>query len=301
MAGTLLHITLADAALKRVRYLEKRIAPHVDDYHLGAVVFDLPYYERLWYRAVQLLVTKELGYSTWGQLFHLRDPSRFVRILLQNAHTADRRAFALGVLTHLAVDLIYHPWIESRTMAIADGSSDLNRLHKQIEDDLDRVASMKLLGHTGIGTPYAASRLRIEPTFAYVPFFAIASGRIHGATPSFSQFERWRTSLRRFGRLHQSPRFPWIQLKSSLPHETIDRGEQLAESAIKQTVLYLEAGMAFLEKLIDVKQFADRVPSRNLINGHKAEGARPPRGGESQLLSQAENCVRSKNADARHK
>ncbi len=290
MAGTLLHVTLADAALSRGRdEIASLVTPHIEDYHLGAVAFDLPYFEHLLYRAFQLFVTRELGYGTWGYLFHLRSPSDFCRILLENADSPSAKAYALGALTHLAVDLTYHPFIEARIMMTADGAQDLNRMHKIIEDELDIVAHSKVLGHSAIGTDYAAAMLDLAPSFSYTALFSVAATAIHGVSPSRESFERWRKSLRLFGRLHRSGKFPWVRVKHRGSRALRQAGESLAEQAIERTVQYLEAGMAFLEKSIDGTQFADRVPNRNLINGKEAEGERSPgRFDEDAIRSSAE-------------
>ncbi|MCP4199894.1 MAG: zinc dependent phospholipase C family protein, partial [Proteobacteria bacterium] len=118
MAGTLLHITLAEQALHAADIDPQTVTNinnHIDDFNLGAVLLDLPYYEHLVKSGLYLLARLEVHYSAWGTLFHLRSPSLLARVFLDSAEDPSSRALSLGLLTHLAVDLVFHREIHRRT------------------------------------------------------------------------------------------------------------------------------------------------------------------------------------------
>ena len=117
MAGTLLHITLANASLSEARVseeVERAVAPFTHDFRLGAVLVDLPFFENLVTSGIRILAKQEIRLAVWGDLLHLRSPRTLCRYLLESADHAAGRAMALGALTHLAIDAIFHREIERR-------------------------------------------------------------------------------------------------------------------------------------------------------------------------------------------
>jgi hypothetical protein len=204
-------------------------------------------------------------------------------LLLENAATSAEAAVTLGSLTHIAVDLAFHPFIEQEVMATADGAVDLNRLHKRIEDGLDYSVHMHLLGHPGIGTAYVSKMLDICPRSAFERLFGAAAIEVHGTAPSPRKIRAWLASLRLFGRAHRFAGLPWVHIAAAPDPARDETAVALANQAMDTAATYLETGAAFLEKTIDDAEFADRVPSRNLINGLDAEGPRSP--GISELTS----------------
>ena len=162
MAGTLLHIAIADVILSRSqldRQSELAIKKNRDDFYLGAVLVDLPYYDQLVQSALKSLARLETNYHVWGTLLHVRAPSQLALAFLDRAGTPPKRALAFGFLTHMAVDIVFHREIHRRVMLQADGKRGLDSLHKRIEDQIDLHAFYALLGHSGTGTPYAAKKI----------------------------------------------------------------------------------------------------------------------------------------------
>jgi hypothetical protein len=278
MAGTLLHITIADAAIETgvvQAPFRDIVMKWRDDFHLGAVIVDLPYYEHFVRRGLLMALTGELGYDAMGQLLHLRNPSDFSRVLLDEAKSEADRVFALGSLTHLATDLVFHPVVEQRVLDTADGTRDLGRLHKCIEDALDILAHEHLVGHAGIGRPYAWRLLSLNPKSRWTEMFQIASKRLHGVSPTRRRLHRWLRALRMFGYLHCSSGFPWVATGSAPDDWTRRTARELTDAAVRLSTDYLQLGTEYLEKRIDAARFVDRVPNRNLVTGKEAEQPRP--------------------------
>ena len=117
MAGTLLHITLADASLDEARIPEevtRAVVPLREDFRLGAVLVDLPFFENLVFSGIRILAKQEIRFAVWGDLLHLRSPRTLCCTLLESANGTAERAVALGALTHMAIDALFHKEIEKR-------------------------------------------------------------------------------------------------------------------------------------------------------------------------------------------
>jgi len=277
MAGTLLHITLAQRARDTADVysgVETEIEEHIHDFRLGAVLVDLPYHDRLWLSGVRLLFRLDLQCSVWGTLLHTRSPAGLGRALLDRAQDGAGRALALGFLTHIAVDLVFHTEISRLVMSRADGSKSLDSEHKLIEDQIDLHIHYDLLGHPGIGTPYARRMLNLHPESSWAPSVAAAIAKVHGNAPSTAKLERWQRELALFGFACSTSRVPWVK---TLPND--DFGLQktairLADESVHLAANYIGVGVAYLNGEIDRGAFLSAIPDRSLLDGGPAA---PPR------------------------
>jgi hypothetical protein len=276
MAGTLLHITLLERILKEAAISDtqkKELRDSMMDFRLGAVLFDLPYYERLLLQGLSLFSKQDVQFNEWGAKLHARSPVGLCRQLLDNATCPGSRALALGALTHAAVDTIFHPEIERRVALSAAGQTHPNRTHQFIENQMDIHIHEQLLGHPGIGTPYTREALRIAPHNGWSILLHKAIFHIHGTSPSAARIRCWLRGLRLFGALHSSPKFFWVAHKSPIDADRNHTAMRLAEEAAARSARYIETGCAYLEQSLSSRDLSTGIPDINLSTGASATPA----------------------------
>jgi hypothetical protein len=279
VAGTLLHITLAERALHAAKIDPKTDASlkkHIDDYNLGSVLVDLPYYEHVVISGLRTLAHLDMHYGVWGTLLHLRSPSLLAQIVLDNAEDPPSRALGLGLLTHLAVDLVFHREIHRRTMATTDGSMSLDTEHKRLEDQLDLHAHYHLLQHPGIGTPYAKRKLALKPSSSWSTNARAAILHVHGSAPREERLEKWAKGLKLFGFLSSMGMVPWVTTLPDDNPELLDTSVRLSDEAIRLSTKYIQAGLSYLDGHLTRDRFEEIIPNRSLLDGGPAEPPRRP-------------------------
>jgi hypothetical protein len=274
MSGTLLHIVLAERALDRAAIPEstkREIRNSIWDFRLGAVLFDLPYYEHLILQAISRAVRTDYQFNAWGEVLHVHSPTGLCRRLLDSASSQPNcvaaLAMALGALTHAAVDAVFHPEIERRVLLSEKGHLCPNRIHSEIETQMDICVHKRLLGHSGIGTPYTWEVLRIVPNRDWAGQLRSAIFEIHQTAPSLQRIKGWLRGLLLFARLHADSRFFWV---SSSHYPDVDRDAssvELAEQAMERARRYMEAGFAYQNGSLPLQGFQEAVPDINLISG----------------------------------
>ena len=213
------------------------------------MLIDLPFFENLIITGIRLMLNWEIHLGSWGHLLHVRSPRSLSVALLDRADDPSSRAMALGGLTHLAIDVVFHRAIEERVWALADGGRGPNTLHKHVEDQMDLHVHHHILGHSGLGTAYARDRLRLRPHRAWRKRLRQAMVEIHGKAPSAWRLERWLKSLSLFGLVNSSPRFPWTKTRTDDTLNLSKEAIPLAEEAINGASRYIELGVAYLLKL----------------------------------------------------
>jgi hypothetical protein len=279
VAGTLLHITLAEHALHTAEIDPETVTQlkkHSDDFNLGAVLVDLPYYEHLIISGLRTLAHLDMHYGAWGTLLHLRSPSLLARVLLDIAKDPPSRAFGLGLLTHLAVDMVFHREIHHRTMSKADGAISLDTEHKRLEDQMDLHVHYHLLQHPGIGTPYARRKLALKPSSSWSANTRQAILHIHGSAPPEKRLEKWVKSLKLFGFLSSSGAVPWVTTLPDDDPELLDTSVRLTDQAIRLSAEYIQAGLSYMEGHMTQDRFMAIIPNRSLLDGGPAQPPRRP-------------------------
>ncbi len=287
MAGTLLHITLARRALESASIsssVRAELEECVHDFRLGAVLVDLPYHERIWLSGIKLLLGLDLQCHVWGTLLHVRSPANLARAFLDRADDPAGRALALGLLSHLGVDVVFHREIDRRVKNEADGSRSLDGEHRCIEDQIDLHVHYHLLGHSGMGTVYARRMLGLRPSRSWSRRACSAIREIHGDAPPAKKLERWLAALSLYGLLSCTGRAPWVTTSPRDNPELQQTALELAEESIQLAAKYIEAGLAYLDGAIDVDGLLREVPDLSMADGGCAA---PPR----EILSRSPRAV----------
>ena len=272
MAGTLLHITLADAILDGARLsarCERTLKSHLAEYRLGSVLIDLPFYDQLIRNGVRKTLGKPVRFNKAGSAFHLKAPSELLLALLDRADTPAKLAVALGHATHYAVDLIFHKEISEMIQANPD-RPDEGHLHKRIEDQLDLHVSYDLIGLSGMGSGYAAKMFALPVEEGWASLAHGAFDALHPGLVTEKQWTRWLRALRLFGRVSTHPRAPWAGPKLVDDPPLATRALELADSAIHLGRTFLAHADTYLEGNIERAEFLKRIPNRSMADGGEA-------------------------------
>jgi len=273
MAGTLLHVTLAMRAAEATDDAEARSIArrHPHDYALGAVLVDLPYYDRLVLAALLMALRRPLRHPPFGADLHRRSPAGLCLALLDAARTDAERALGLGALTHHAVDLVFHPEIDRRVRAAGGGGKDPDGLHKKIEDEIDLHCHYDLLGTSGLGTEYARRALAVEPESDWTAVVRTAILRIHGEAPSAKKLSAWKAELALFGLASSFRAAPWIKTLPADDPDLLERSVALADAAIASAAAHISCGARYLSGAVDRDGFFAVVRDLSLIDGGPAD------------------------------
>jgi hypothetical protein len=276
MAGTLLHITLANRLLETGALPDRVVEPlraRIQDYRLGSILVDLPYYEDLWLNGARSLLGYDIRFDAFGTLIHARSPSGLSLALLDRARTPPLRALALGALTHYAVDLVFHEEIHRRERLAADGTQSLDAVHKRIEDDMDLHVHYDMLGHSGIGTPYARQMLSLKPDRSWASTARQALVAVHGEVPGERTLATWLDNLATFGWFNSTRFTPWARTLPADDPELLEVSLGLAERSIELSADFVRSGLAYLDGDLDGAGFLEAVPDRSMIDGGPADPA----------------------------
>jgi len=274
MAGTLLHVTLANRLLESGTLPAGEVAvlrDEIHDYRLGSIFVDLPYYGDLWLNGVRSLLGFDIRFDAFGTLIHVRSPAGLILALLDRARDRASRALALGALTHYAVDLVFHDEIHRRERRVADGRESLDTVHKRIEDDMDLHVHYDLLGHPGIGTPYARQMLALKPSRSWTATARGAVLEVHGEAPDERRLTSWLDSLSTFGWLSSTPHVPWVRTLPADDPELLETSLRLADRSLELSAEFVRAGLAYLDGERDRAAFLEAVPDRSMLDGGPAD------------------------------
>ena len=272
MAGTLLHITLSNLALLRAalpRSARREIEQEIDSFHLGAVLFDLPYYEHLLFQGIVRASGLDYRYGDWGTRLHLRSPTGFCVRLLRAAETPSERATAMGALTHAAVDMVFHPEIEERVAQTEAGRARPNRMHHMIETQMDLYLHHRIIGGPGIGSPYTAQVLNLRPDSRWIDHFLEAVRFVHGESPSRRRARSWLRGIHRFRLLHCRPA-AWVSTEVEPDADRDRTAVRLLECSLEQASQYLELGWEAAHLESSLGTLRRILPDIDLVRGDAA-------------------------------
>jgi hypothetical protein len=233
MATESVHLTaLADSVLGTgggaPRPTAGEIASLVDRHRslarLGAVLVDQPYFEAL-PRSVLRYVTRGRApaESTWGDRLHAVEPQRLLEALL--ARVADGRAedgrggpgrerllaVALGLASHLAVDVVTHPVVNrlARARAAALGTTEREQ-HSHVEKWQALLLHERTLGRRALGAPPMRAHLDVPARAALADdrlarALRDALREAYGAAPPLADLRAWASGYAQYAALLGTP------------------------------------------------------------------------------------------------
>ena len=225
MPAPLLHIFGALQLQKENRLPEalgRAAANNPRYYRLGALLVDLPLFDRFGLKVALFLVKQPYPESSWATVIHTRGTARLTEALLRRA-TGERReqmlAVVAGLLTHLAFDRAMHPAIEEAVARHVRPTETPAQLHEALENYQCLVFHRAHLGCDGLGT----SRVDLivlgpDGTGRLPRWFARelrhSLGEVYGTTPDAATVDRWARGLHGYRTLLRTP-VARIGIKSS--------------------------------------------------------------------------------------
>jgi hypothetical protein len=194
----------ADAAIGRL------LAVHAREAQLGAILVDLPYFERFPVELARYVARLTPRPSRWGDVLHRAQPARVGLELLRAARAARRDAWlalALGYLSHAAVDRAIHPLVNAlaRPRARALRSSEAAQ-HREVEKFQSILFHERRFGRDFMGTRYLLRYLDVEaPDRDTARFLDGAVAAAVGEAPLDGSWARWVAGYRQYVRVIASP------------------------------------------------------------------------------------------------
>ena len=263
MADTLLHLTLARHFTEQASIspgIKTLATRHMDDYLIGSIAVDLPYYDTLLYTGIQTLRHRPIVYHPFGQRIHEHHCRDTCARALQQANNDPSRAFALGLLTHFAVDIVFHREIERRV-------HNAGISHDQLERQIGLRCHHELLGHSGVGTAYALQSAMLFPDPNWREVFSSILAGIYRDAPTPLVLKKWQRSFRSFGLLYSKPWFPWLTVETAMnPALDVLSVDLIAETTDK-AVSFLLAAQSFISGQSSIASFREFLPALRMSDG----------------------------------
>ena len=189
----------------------RRIVRHEDAARLGALLVDLPYFDRYLGEVARYLLGVAARTSPWGAILHDGGAVSLLTALLDVARADPDPALgaiALGLASHLAIDRALHPLVNA--LARAHPHGDHGTSHREVEKFQSICFHEAYLGRDLMGDPGISRHLTIHlvaeldrPALAR-PILA-AFDRAFGRAPSPRELGRLGRGYRAHTRLLGSP------------------------------------------------------------------------------------------------
>jgi hypothetical protein len=189
----------------------RRIARHEDAARLGALLVDLPYFDRYLGEVVRYLAGVAARPSPWGARLHEGGAVALMRALLAVARVdPDPRigAIALGLASHVAIDRALHPLVNA--LARAHPHGDHGSSHREVEKFQSICFHEAYLGRDLMGQPGIRHHLTIHlagtlDDAAIARPLQAAFTRAFGHAPTVRELARLGRGYRSHTRLLGSP------------------------------------------------------------------------------------------------
>ncbi len=174
----------------------RRLIRHEDHGRLGALLVDLPYFDRYAGEVARYALGLAPRSSPWGATLHQGGAIALLTALLEVARGEPEPAIgavALGLASHLAIDRALHPLVNALARAHPHGDHDAS--HREVEKFQSICFHERYLGRDLMGRPGIARHLTIhvvgaldQPTLAR-PILA-AFARVFGDAPTARELAR---------------------------------------------------------------------------------------------------------------
>jgi hypothetical protein len=189
---------------------------------LGAILVDLPYFDRFARAVVNYVLKRPQAASRWGDVFHHGRPIAFLRELGETAVELSRspltreagerlRAVALGYASHAAIDTAMHPMVNGMARArMRTHGGTHGQQHHEVEKFQSILFHEQRLGFDFMGTlrlhRYISVDLReVErPTPLQTALRGVLH-RLYGEAPCDEELGRWARGYRQYALLLASP------------------------------------------------------------------------------------------------
>lgn len=189
---------------------------------LGAVAIDFPYFDRFAISVARYYMKLPTATSHWGDLFHETRPvgvckellrqARMLRASAQARQSGERLlAFALGYVSHVAVDRALHPLVNELARARAERLADSPlRQHTEVEKFQSVLFHEERLGFDFMGRPALRQHISVDTgaltrDFWLCEAYRSALARAVGEAPTKDLLARWTRGYAQYTWLVSSP------------------------------------------------------------------------------------------------
>jgi len=145
----------ARASFKLAPAARAALVRHQDEGRAGAIVLDLPYFDRYAVEVVRYAAKLAPRPSPFGSVVHERAAVPILLALLDEARAARSEALAamaLGVASHATIDRTLHPLINALAVRFADGLAH-DAAHREVEKFQSICFHEGYFGRDRMGTP----------------------------------------------------------------------------------------------------------------------------------------------------
>lgn len=189
---------------------------------LGAVAIDFPYFDRFVVGVVRYLLKQPTAMSSWGNLFHEQRPVGVCKVLLRKARSLREQvstraagervlAFALGYVSHVAVDRSLHPMVNRLAALRAARLNDsASRQHTEVEKFQSVLFHEQRLGFDFMGRKELREHIAVAPHVLHRDddlrtAYLTALSEAIGEAPARSLLARWAGGYSQYTALVSSP------------------------------------------------------------------------------------------------
>lgn len=266
MADTLLHITCARKLLSDGRIHKEAanlLATHVEDFALGAAIHDLPYFDNVLKSGLRKLRGIPEDYAVLGQKIHLRHGALLCTRAVQRADSSARFALAAGMVTHFALDVVFHPYIERRV-------AEEGLVHGPLENEIGLHCHYDLVGHSGVGNDYCRDTMSLRPSSGWGEFYTGLLQSVHGvpAEPDLvAYFDRCLRGVRLFGALHGVSFVPWVKVLADDDPSLANASLEMLDQSLDDAVRYVNQAFDAYRGGITAEEWEAVLPRRRLSDG----------------------------------
>jgi hypothetical protein len=210
------HLTALDDALALERCapaVRRLCARERDAARLGAVLIDLPYFERLPAQVALYVFGLAPRPSPWGERLHAEGPVGAIEALLLEARPSrddGMAALALGLASHASLDRDLHPLVNALARAHARPGRTHLQAHMEVEKFHSVILHAERLGGDRMGTPEVVRFLAIEAAprlegHRFAAAWSRALATQFGSGPSPGAIASWGRDFDRYARLLGTP------------------------------------------------------------------------------------------------
>lgn len=294
MAAEGVHMTaLEESVLGPSRPVAREVSSLVERHRslarLGAVLVDLAYFENFGSMVIRHLAgTPQIG-SAWGDRLHKAGPQRLLEALLvrvRDGRASDTRggpgkepvlALAMGLSSHLAVDVVTHPVIEviagARSRALG---TTISVEHERVERLQSALFHERFFGRDLFARQAWFSYVDVpgvewfnDARFSHLLLDAMREA--FGTAPSQTELRAWARGYRNYARVLGSPLGKVLVTDKAKDEarEVLYRGpgfdyDDLFRDAERASTAYVETAYAFGRGDVDSEELERVIPIQSI-------------------------------------
>ncbi len=264
---------------------------------LGAVLVDLAYFERFPTAFARYVAGVPQARSPWGDKLHEAGPTELLEALLTRVRDGRASvsrggpgrevvlAVALGLASHLAVDVVSHPLVNriAKIRARALGTTE-SQEHQVVEKFQSAIFHERFYGRDMLGRSSFFEYLDVPAVELLQDdrFFALLSSAMRevlGSAPRREEMRAWAKGYRQYARVISSP-LGRLVAPARAKEEAFDvlyKGKDFSYDSVFDEARgrshdYVEAAYAYANGDIDHDELLVTIPRQSIDHPHEHAG-----------------------------